>query len=131
MRHTSRDTDTLPSLSSRVPLEHTYSFFFRVDVSTDLGGKSAILGAWEENRRKVRRFGRKVRKWRKKEGERTERASAKRWKKSAPQAQKKKVFKSKIHLKSILKRVFFPPAAGYFSIQFVVPTRPVLIFGFF
>ena len=40
-------------------------------------------------------------------------------------------FKSKIYLKSILKRVFFPPAAGYFSIQFVVPTRPVLIFGFF
>ena len=29
-----------------------YSFFFRVDVSTDLGGKSAILGAWEENWRK-------------------------------------------------------------------------------
>ena len=31
-------------------------------MPTDLGGKSAILGAWEENRRKVRRFGRKVRK---------------------------------------------------------------------
>ena len=69
-----------------------YSFFFRVDVSTDLGGKSAILGAWEENRRKVRRFGRKGRKRREKEGERTERASAKWWKKSAPQAQKKNAF---------------------------------------
>ena len=33
-------------------LNRRYSFFFRVDVSTDLGGKSAILGAWEENRRK-------------------------------------------------------------------------------
>ena len=43
----------------------------------------------------MRRFGRKVRKRRKKEGERTERASAKRWKKSAPQAQKKYILKAK------------------------------------
>ena len=72
-----------------------YSFFFRVDVSTDLGGKSAILGAWEENRRKSEESAeiwRKVRKRREKEGERTERPSAKRWKKSAPQVQKKNAF---------------------------------------